>query len=262
MRVLPASSRLLARCCLAMLASGCGHNLPWASSAPDSVTVRLWYKNASQSRGPTYDPEWGWDSLTVRVAAGDPIPPWDHRPWPPRSFRMGRLFRSDSTELIVDRGQFTPGKSPGWDSWPYFAQPPAGTFDTLALTRRLMDLHSPRGGSWRRIALVNEHEPPAPQGRDTCIVSGRVINVKTGRGGRWQTVAVLRTKLAAMTDTSGYFALHGVPAGGIQLMVRAAPGYRLVVDVKAPAESVLIRVDPAKFPHVEPAIPVPVPDAQ
>ena len=151
--------RVVAIGCLAVFASGCGHNLPWVSAAPDSVTVRLWYKSSGRSFGPTYDPDWGWDSLTVRVAAGDPIPPWDLRPWPPKIFRVGRLFRADSIELIFDRGQFTPGTAPGVDSWPLPARPPEGTFDTLSLTRRVIDFHAlgMHGGSWHRIALVNQH---------------------------------------------------------------------------------------------------------
>lgn len=237
-----------------------------ATSPPDSVTVRIWHKSwsvgsSSSGPGPSDEPDWGWDSTAVRVAAGGSIwPRYASHPEIPGEFIAGRLLRRDSIELVINSAEVGARN---------LKLEEVGV-DTVLLGTHPIEFTSKSacGGFVAKLAMIPQETRPTMPASDTCTVKGRVIfQPDTGSGGRTPaTVAVLWTKLATRVGLDGSFILSGVSRGEVELLVRPVTGYRVVAQVVAPTDRVIIRVDRAKAAEyarklAPPAAPIPVPAA-
>lgn len=228
-----------------------------------SVLLRVYWKGDGPNVWRTMsigDPEWFWDSTTVRVEKGSrvwpmlgqPRPAWD-APWA-EPLRVARIVDADSLELLES--------------------PELSTVDSARSIRRIdgsagvglrRRIFSFRGswnpGYWVAIRIVRDEAHPTA--RATGQVSGRVALWKPVRRfpSGWM-VLLLDSKRYAWVDSSGAFAIDSVPAGPARLALWISWQDRRVVSITSPTDTVVIRLTPDDFPHpanTGPAIPIPPP---
>jgi len=240
-----ARARALIACVgIALLATGCvtSRQSTAKGDAPDSVTVRVlskswgWYE-ASWGRVAVDDPEWGWDSVTTRVAAWDTLValPWRQ---PFFKFRIGRLFRPDSAELVVNRDRFHTPESLRRKA----------LLDTITVTARPIEFQRiiTDAGERYRLRLVAPWPEPAEGLGDTCTLAGRIVNSRSGGGVPGVWVLVLGTKLWARSAADGRFSITGVAKEGLSLALWPSYADRKVIRVAGPCDSVQLALDPGE----------------
>lgn len=204
-----------------------------ASRAPiDSITVRAMFKWLGSDAEPCRLPEdWGWDSLTWRLAPNQAFPP---NGWTP-SFTVGRVLSRHSAWIkfggvphegrLSSRGFIVPDSLLVSGQW-------SETFETL-----VMD-----ASGWFRVRLVDPWPEPARAPVKTTRLVGRVEDDSTGCAIFWCRLTINGTKLGVLTDTLGHFEIADVPVGRISLNA-CAGGYSWEhLEVEVPSDDLSLRL--------------------
>src|SRR5438093_1265015 len=188
-------------------------------SAHDCIAVRVMFKSWSwKAEMDCGGMNWGWDSLTWRVRAGQPVPAtffFFERP----TFAVGRALSPDSAWLTYRvRDLALEGHATDWRSAP--------ELDSVVITSRWTPTFTTIGVSdaWMRfrVRLVTPWPAPAPRPTRTTTLRGKVIDDSTGCAVFFRQVIFDGTKLVTHSDTLGYFVLNDVPVGSVGLDACAA----------------------------------------
>jgi hypothetical protein len=207
-------------------------------TTPDSVALRLFSKLLVDERDICTTENWGWDSLTRRLAPGDSVAN-DLLDRIGAHFALGRIMTPDSAWLRYPRCRLMSLES-------YTEEAPV--WDSVLVTSRLADFQQATATGvmgtvmWFRVRLVRPWPEPPPLARRTTVLRGRVLDDSTGRGIAHCQVVVDGTHCSAYTDTLGEFVLRGVPVGAIGVLACARGLSWEHVDVQAPVDSVIIRL--------------------
>lgn len=187
---------------------------PARPAASDSVTVRAMFRWEGSNLEPCRLPEdWGWDSLTCRLARRGAFPPNGWTPY----FAVTRILSKDSAWVafsgvphgsrLSSRGFIVPESLLVSRTW-------SETFGT-----QVMDAEG-----WFRVRLVDPWPEPVRAPLKTARLVGRVEDDSTGCALFWSRLTIDGTKLGAFTDTLGHFEIADVPVGKISLNA-CATGY-------------------------------------
>ena len=207
-------------------------------AAPDSVALRLFSKLLVDERDICTTENWGWDSLTRRLAPGGSVAN-DLLDRLGAQFTLGRIMTPDSAWLRYPRCRLMSLAS-------YTEEAPV--WDSVLVTTRSTDFQNATAAGvvdtvmWFQVRLVRPWPEPPPLRRRTTTLRGRVLDDSTGRGIAHCQVVVDGTHCSAYTDTLGVFVLRGVPVGAIGVLACARGLSWEHVDVHAPVDSVIIRL--------------------
>jgi hypothetical protein len=219
---------------------------PALSTIPDSVALRLFSKSWV-GEGDVCDTwNWGWDSLTWRLAPRNTLVD-DLLDRLGVRFRLGRILARDSAWLIYSRRRLEWLPQPG-EPYPRVLLPnELPEWDSVVVTTRPVKFGSAIGivdtAMWFRAELVSPWPQARQAPRKTTTLRGRVVDHSTGRGIAGCQVVVDDTKCSAYTDPLGLFVLRGVPVGVIGVLACSRGWSWEHVEVRVPVDSLVIRVD-------------------
>lgn len=226
---------LLALIVLAVAASGLP---PALTAAPrDSVAVRVYYKEWGGELESCTGLNWGWDSLTRRMASGDSISVGLYSVLRGH-FTLGKVISPDSAWLAYPPSRLV------WDSQGYkpsdYREPNWVLLTTRPAPFRTYGIRDAEG--FYRVRLVMPWPEPSPKPVRTSILRGRVVDDSTGCAVFFCQVVVDWTKCTARTDTLGQFSLVGVPVGEAGVNA-CAPGWVTGHSAaRVPGDAVVIRL--------------------
>lgn len=201
-------------------------------AAIDSVTVRAMFRWQGSDLEPCRLPEdWGWDSLTSRLAPSGAFPPNGWTPY----FAVTRVLSRDSAWIafsgvpqgsrLSSRGFIVPESLLVSRLW-------SETFGT-----QVMDAEG-----WFRVRLVEPWPEPIRAPVKTARLVGRVEDDSTGCALFWCRLTIDGTKLGALTDTLGRFEIAEVPVGKVSLNA-CATGYSWEhVELVVPGSALTLRL--------------------
>jgi hypothetical protein len=207
-----------------------------ATAASDSIAIRVLYKG--WGNGETAEcsgEEWGWDSVTWRLAPGNRAhvlerPPIAH-------LRLKRILSPDSAVIW-----FKPfGMSPADTGPPLNARWP----DSVVISARPIRFESSSvdAGWYFLVHTVSVWPEPRRKPVRTATLVGRVVDVSSNRPLRYARVVVLGTTISESTDATGRFTLGHVPVGRVRLDVCAGCFVMTRLEVTAPtADSLVVRL--------------------
>lgn len=224
--------------CLVAVAIGCArpeHHGPLAVS--DSVAVRVLYKAWGTGPSDCDRDEWGWDSVTVRLAAKGTmgVPGFGGRRV---ELRLAKVISPDSAVVAYSTRDMVRLES--MSPAPIAIGPLHE--DSVVVSKSAVQFTTPSvdGGWYYRVRAVRPWQEPVPGQVHTTRLFGKVIDGTSGRLVPYASVFVLGTRIAGETDGSGRFVLNGVPAGVVRLNVCAFCYVQSRSEVRAPSDSLVI----------------------
>jgi hypothetical protein len=208
--------------------------------APDSVALRLFSKLLVDDRDVCTTENWGWDSLTRRLAPGDSLASEFLLDRLGAQFTLGRIVAPDSAWLRYPRCRL--------ESLATYTEEASVWDSVLVTTTRPADFQQATATGimdtvmWFRVRLVRPWPEAPPLARRITVLRGRVVNDATGRGVARCQVVVDGTHCSTYTDSLGVFVLRDVPVGAVGVLACARGLTWEHVDVQAPDDSVIIRL--------------------
>lgn len=220
-----------------MAAGSCSRAVPeqQTTAAADSVTLRVLYKPwGNDETAECKGDEWGWDSVTFRVANGGETREVH--------LKVLRVLSADSVWVSYRVGEMSVIGSP-IGPWP-IPQPGHPELDSVLISHRAVTFgaNTVDGGSYYRARTVWPWPEPVRRRVRTTTLFGKVIDATSGRLIPSARVVVLGTKIGALTDRTGRFALTDVPVGTARLDACGGCYLKTHMEVIAPADSLVFRL--------------------
>lgn len=222
-----------------LVATSCQKTAPVEGQLPasDSIAVRVLYKGwGGEETAECISEDWGWDSLTWRLAAGSLATVTGHAR--DVHFQLTRLLASDSAMLAYRPGEVFPVTGSG--PWPLAREYPQ--LDSIVVSTRptRFTTRTVDGGWYYSVRTVPSWPELVRKPDRTTTLFGKVVDATSGRSIYVARVVVLGTKVGVLTDRVGRFTLTGVPIGSVRLDACAGCYLKTHIEVHAPSDSLVI----------------------
>ncbi len=228
-----------------MAADSCSRAVPeqqQTTGAADSVTFRVLYKAwGSGETAECNSDDWGWDSVTFRLAKGDTAA-IGRGSFREVHLQLVRVFSPDSAWVSYRVGEMSVIGNP-IGPWP-IPQPGHPELDSIVISPRAVTFgtNTVDAGWYYRVRTVWPWPEPARKRVRMTTLFGKVVDATSGRLIPAARVVVLGTRIGALTDRTGRFTLTDVPVGIARLDACGGCYLKTHMDVITPSDSIVFRL--------------------